>query len=170
MKPKFLIFGVIFALLLGALLLANNRRQQSAIYILSQYPRSDNLNYLTQKHLQNSDQLLFSSDWFDQNKTGVNRGCQISATLSQVCAVSSSNAAQAASVGAVTPAQIAAFDKIAPTLPPNAATPPPLADLLIVSFRSKGQWTTRIYNRAQLPPTVVRAHQILGIEGFDRRQ
>lgn len=65
-----------------------------------------------------------------------------------------------------TPGQVPALQKALSQMPPSAPKPT-LDNLLIVSFWHNQTWTTRIYDRSNLPPQIVKIHQILGIKVFD---
>lgn len=169
MRLKLALFGVVFAVLLGALLGANNRRKQTPTYLLSRYPPSENLGFIIADHSNPpaGDITLFKSDWFNGPSTQPNSACVVT-TAGWSCTLSAGVPSGPSIGGELTKAQYAAFDKLAPTLPPSTATPPTLANLLVVSFRQSGSWVTRLYDRSNLPPAVVEAHHILGIKGFEK--
>ena len=168
MKLNFAFFGALFTLLLGALLFANHRRQQTLAYLLSGYPPSENLGFIIKDHAQPpADNIVFMTDWFPYGSTQPNSGCNVT-RAGRNCTLRAGVPSGPSVSASISQAQFAAFDAIAPTLPPGAATAPALANLLVVSFRRNGSWTTRIYDRSHLPTSVVRAHQALGIKGFGK--
>lgn len=164
MRLKLALFGVVFAVLLGALLGANNRRKQTPTYLLSRYPPSENLGFIIADHSNPpaGDITLFKSDWFNGPSTQPNSACVVT-TTGWSCTLSAGVPSGPSIGGELTKAQYAAFDKLAPTLPPSTATPPTLANLLVVSFRDGKAWRTRIYDRSHLPPQFVKALDTLNI-------
>ena len=163
-------FGFVFALLIGALLFANRRRQQTPAYLLRGYPQSDNLKFIIEDNSQppNREQALFYTTWFNSNSTDPSMGCTVARLGSKTCGRSSVTATGPFTNQSIGTAQVAAFDKIAPILPPSASHPT-LNNLLIVSYRDGKTWTTRVYDRSDLPDSVVKIHRILGITGFDKK-
>ena len=68
---RFAIFGFVCALLLGALLFANRKRQQTPAYLLRNYQKSDNLRFIVEDHGQPpADNIVFMTDWFDSHDYG----------------------------------------------------------------------------------------------------
>ena len=166
---RFAFFGLISALLLGALLFANRKRQQTPIYLLHQYPPSANLTYVIEHHLQHSNSVIFRSDEFDPITTVAAIGCEIDQNGSEICQSYSGNMAQNAGISALAPAQLVRFQTLLRALPPGVATAPPLHRLLLVSFRDGPNWTTRLYDRAHLPPQISQIAKLGGFRGLKLR-
>ncbi len=162
---KFVLFGAFSAILLGALWLANHKRQQTPAYILSRYPPSANMTYVIEHHLRPANAVIFRSDWFDRDTTGSAMGCETQSDGSETCAIYSENLASTLGVSGRSPADLARFQTILRALPPGE-TAPPLHRLLIVSLRDGPTWTTRIYDRAHLPPQIAGAAEIGGFRGL----
>ena len=163
---RFAIFGAVCALLLGALLFANHRRQQTPAYILSQYPPSANMTYVIEHHVNPAKSVIFRSDWFDSATTNSAMGCETQSDGSETCAIYSENLASAMGVSGRSPAQLARFGSILRALPAGKTVGPPLSRLLIVSLREGPNWTTRIYDRAHLPPQIAQAAETGGFRGL----
>ncbi len=136
MKPKLALFGgAICALLLGALLFANHQRQLAPAYILAHYPQTVMFESTADRHLLGDGLgVAFETHWFDDTKTDFDTvtGCQIGTDLSKTCGTTDVGVALRPLVP-VNKSQLAAFDKIAPTLP-SGVSKPPIENLLIVSF------------------------------------
>ena len=177
------LFGFIPALLIAALLVANNWRKQTPEYRLGRYPSTPLFDGVVFAHLNKEPpfsfsffrckgQMLFYSTWFETKKHQGAIQCILSTAAERLrtrqMTVTSLVSDTPQPKISLAPAQINLFKAISKTLPPSAATPPTLDNLLIVSFQQNGQWTTRLYDRSNLPASVVKAHQILGVKGFDK--
>lgn len=176
MKLKFALCGAVFAVLLVALLLVNHRRRQDPVYILSQYAPNGLLDVVIASHSQpvsgsgqklNRKATLIYSSWFDQQAQSISQNW-----VGQNGKTEYWQSTGADTIGTsprpLSARRLAWIQTLLPTLPPGAATPPALSNLLIVSFWRDGQWTTRLYDRSNLPPQVVQIYQILGISRMDK--
>ena len=160
---RFAIFGAICALLLGALLFANARRQQTPTYILGQYPSSATLDWVRKRHLRNAANAVFVADWFDAQTTETAKGCSIGQSGNRICSIYSLNPmkrSQGTSTSTIPPARLTNFQKALRDLPPGETRAPPLPRLLILSFHDGTRWQTRIYDRSQLPAQFFRLNEI----------
>lgn len=151
-KTKFALATIVFALLFGALLLANHQRKQSAIYLLRDYPCSERLDAVIASHAQPGDgqddvhpiKTFLSTSGFNDRAAHSSTSCQATqngAGLSSVCGVTTGIHQKYGLRTWLGKAQIAALEQVLPTLPPNAATPP-LERLLVVSFYRENTWTS----------------------------
>ena len=162
-KSKFAFAAVTFALLMGALLFANFRRQQTPTYILAQYPRSATWDWMRERHLRNAPNAVFLADWFDAPTTETAKGCSIGQSGNRICSIysldSTNRSQQATRTSVVPPARLKNFQTALRQMPPGLTRPPQLGHLLVISFQDGAQWTTRIYDRDNLPPQIYRLNE-----------
>ncbi len=159
-------------LLLGGLLFANISRQRSPAYLLRHYPPTPNLTYVIEHHVRPASGVIFRSDEFDATSTGSATGCEIykmQQSGSQICQSYSESTVLNAGISTISPPQLARLQTILRALPSGETAPPPLERLLIVSFRDAQTWTTRLYDRAHLPPQIREAALIGGFRGLNLR-
>ncbi len=155
-KTKFAFAGIFAALLLGALLIANHKRQQTPTYILGQYSRSANFDLITEHHLRHAPDMVFTADWFDTDNTADSKGCRIDQAGARTCEIIAANRSQAMSASSIPIPRLIRFQKALSQLPAGETVAPPLKRLFVVSFRDGPGWTTRIYDRAKLPAQLFR--------------
>lgn len=168
-------------LLFGTLWAVVSYRQSSPTYILAQYPKSPAFNRAVKSHQTEADapipavpmqgsnaKILFYSTWFSDGRPNVAMQCVIDEQGRMFSyrdvydwAIQNSHYAQ------FKPSQLAALKKALPNLPSRKGTPT-LNNLLILSFRDGKTWTTRIYDKTNLPAAVIKIYKTIGasrIEG-----
>ena len=179
MKRQILRWLIVPTLCLLALLMLDGYRRQTPAYILAHYPHDQTFDNVVANHLDDADflpnsprQAVFLAAWFDGESSAYPSRCFVRQNgkgeffvqhnRSPVEITEQSNLEfQFDSV------QVAAMHNLLVDLSPNAPAPP-LDELLILSFWHNRKWTTRVYNRAQLPVEVARLYQIVGIPGVSR--
>jgi hypothetical protein len=118
------------------------------------YPPDPSLDEIVQMHIEagtDRDERLVLTTWFQDGDPQVAQVCSIRPdgrrTTYQYVHKVSLNASKSIQL---TPETLQTVMQALTTLPPS--TTPPLANLLIVSFRQGGQWQTRLYDRTSRPP------------------
>ena len=169
------LWGILFTIAFGALWWVNQRRKQSAIYLLRDYPHSASLDRVIQTHAQPGDgqdfhpiKTFLMTDWFNDSAARSLTTCsaaQNGGGFNSSCGVLTGASWAFGHRNLLSQAQVTALEKVLPALPPSAPQPP-LNRLLVVSFYLGDTWTTRLYDRANLPAPVIKAHQIAEIRGI----
>ena len=167
------------ALLFVVIAVVDNHRRQTPAYILAHYPHDQTFGNVVANHLDNPKfapnsprEAVFLAAWFDAQTPAWPSRCfvrrngegefwvQHNASPMDIRTNSNRDFQFDSS-------QLAAMSKLLRALPPSAKMPL-LDDLLMLSFWENQKWTTRIYNRSQLPVEVVRLYRIVGIPGLAR--
>ena len=165
MKRRTLLFLLLPVLMGASLCLADAGESQTAqaAKILAQYPQTEAFKFFT-RPLQSATkpQGNFKSVWFRNGESDVATHCYIDATGRIFTAINVYNWAREASFDwQLTPKQMAELNEALQDMPPNAAQPT-IKNLLVVNFLEAGQPATRVYDRSQLPPQIVKLYQTLG--------
>jgi hypothetical protein len=160
-------------LVTGALFLANSlpnsaangeENARGAAKLFIGYPKSDALNSVIKGHTNKSHwtkHLLYAT-WFLDGKPNVMMQCRVNQTGQVTTERDVYNwAYQGGGHSQLKPQSLKSLRQAVRALPPSTQSPA-MANLLILSFRNGGDWTTRTYDRAKLPEAVKKIYKITG--------
>jgi hypothetical protein len=133
------------------------------------YPPNPSLDRVIETHVNAArdprENRVLLTTWFLNGDPRVAQFCSVrpdgKRTTYQYVDAASFNAMKTVDL---TPETVQTIERVAATLPPSHNPRPPLANLLIVSFRRNGVWQTRLYNINDRPPGV---SQILSMINAD---
>ena len=170
MKAKLAIVATV--VLLVALFAQSQKAQigcgePAVIKIFSAYPASEALQHISTTHAcraaLNREHLIFYSTWFLDGNTKIAMQTKINQSGQASSVRSVYNwAEQASRVNDLTEAQMTSVGKVIEELPESAQSIP-VEFLYIASFKYKGEWMTRVYDRRHLPSGVPKLHGMVGL-------
>ncbi len=141
--------------------------EPAVIKIFSPYPASEALQQIAASHAcrtaLNRQHLIFYSSWFLEGNPRVAMQTRIkqSGQASSVRSVFNW-AEQAARFSDLTEQQMTSVAKAIEELPESAQSIP-LDFLYVASFKYKGEWVTRVYDRRNLPAGIPKLHAVAGL-------
>ncbi len=151
-------------LALGALLLTNQRRQQTPAVILSRYPQTETLKMAIQSYLKAANpnpNVVFAQATFDETLNST-VDCAITEDGARSCWAGSGIWSSGREGPNQSAAQLDAIRAVLRDMPTTISRPAP-ENLLIVGYWQDGKWTTQIYDKSRLPWRIKRLHAIMGL-------
>jgi hypothetical protein len=142
--------------------------EATVIKLFSSYPASQALQHIADSHAcraaLNRQHLTFYSTWFLEGnpqvamQTRINQSGQASSVRSVF-----NWAEQAGKMNDLTEEQMKSVTNAIEELPESAQSIP-LEFLYVASFKYKGEWVTRIYDRRHLPAGITKLHAVVGLQ------